>query len=74
MRFGPHFVHAVPTAAGVLQEDEDEPRGSCTWTVFDRQLVEKVLEEHQLPKTLADLISEERRSYIKDVMEELPKR
>jgi len=55
--------------AGILQSDE--PDGSPAWTVFDRQLVEKVLEEHHLPKTLSYLISEERRSYIKDVMEEL---
>jgi len=55
--------------AGILQSDE--PDGSPAWTVFDRQLVEKVLEEHHLPKALSYLISEERRWYIKDVMEEL---
>jgi Cytidylate kinase-like family len=48
-----------------------EPKGTCAWTVFDRQLIERVLEEHHLPNALAPLIPEERRSYIKDVMEEL---
>jgi hypothetical protein len=39
-----------------------EPKGICAWTVFDRKLVEKAL---------AKRITEDRRSYIKDVMEEL---
>ena len=39
--------------------------------MFDRQLVEKVLEENHLPKSLAKFLTEERRSYIRDVMEEL---
>jgi hypothetical protein len=55
--------------AGILQARE--PKGSSPWTVFDRQLVEKVLEENHLPKSLARLLTEERRSYIRDVMEEL---
>ncbi len=48
-----------------------EPAGGCAWTVFDRQLVEKVLEEHHLPKELARHMPEDRRSYIDDVREEL---
>jgi cytidylate kinase len=55
--------------AGILQAVE--PKGFSLWTVFDRQLLEKVLEEHHLPKRLARLLAEERRSYIRDVMEEL---
>jgi hypothetical protein len=63
-------AHAVARhLARILQEDL--PGGSPAWTVFDRQLVEKVLEEHHLPKALAKLMPEDRRSYIKDVMEEL---
>jgi hypothetical protein len=53
--------------AGVLQKDELSP----AWTVFDRELVEKVLEEHHLPKALARHMPEERRSFIRDVMDEL---
>jgi hypothetical protein len=55
--------------AGILQTGQ--PKGSSPWTVFDRQLVEKVLEENHLPKSLAKFLPEERRSYIRDVMEEL---
>lgn len=55
--------------AGVLQEAE--LKGHVPWTVFDRQLVEKVLEDHELPKALAKFMPEDRRSFIQDVMEEL---
>ncbi len=55
--------------AGLLQQEE--PRGTVPWTVFDRHLVEKVLEEHDLPKALAKHMPEDRRSFIQDVTEEL---
>jgi hypothetical protein len=55
--------------AGILQEAE--PNGIVPWTVFDRQLVERVLEEHELPKALAKFMPEDRRSFIQDVIEEL---
>jgi hypothetical protein len=48
-----------------------EPKGSAPWTVFDRQLVEKVLEEHHLPTRLANLMPEDRRSYLDDVLDEI---
>jgi cytidylate kinase len=49
----------------------EEPKESPPWTVFDRQLVEKVLEEHHLPETLAKRIPEDRRSYLNDLLDEL---
>ena len=55
--------------ARILQETE--PHGAYPWTVFDRQLVEKALEEHHLPKALAKKMPEDKRSYIDDVMDEL---
>jgi len=55
--------------AGILQRHQ--PDGATPWTVFDRQLIEKVLEEHHLPKALAKHMPEDRRSYIQDVMDEL---
>ena len=55
--------------AAILQAAE--PKGRSPWTVFDRRLVEKVLEEHHLPKRLAKLMPEDRRSVIRDIMEEL---
>ena len=39
--------------------------------MFNRQLIEAVLEEHNLPKQMGRLIPEERRSYLKDVTDEL---
>jgi len=41
------------------------------WTVFDKELVEKVLEDHNLPKKLADYMPEDRVSVIDDIMNEL---
>jgi hypothetical protein len=55
--------------AGALQKAESN--GRIPWTIFDRQLVEKALEEHKLPKELAKFMPEDRRSFIQDVMEEL---
>ncbi len=48
-----------------------EPKDSPSWAIFDRQLVEKALEEHHLPPHLAKLIPEDRRSYLNDVLDEL---
>jgi len=48
-----------------------ETGGRCPWTVFDRNLVEKVLEDHHLPKRLARFMPEDRISEISDTMDEL---
>jgi hypothetical protein len=55
--------------AGLMQKTG--PKGPCAWTVFDRQLIEKVLEEHNLPKELARYIPEDRRTFLQDTTEEL---
>ncbi len=76
---GPAVAIAYETGAGAHETARAlapllqafEPRGASPWTVFDRELVERVLEEHRLPKTLARFLPEERRSFIRDVMEEL---
>lgn len=52
-----------------LQAREAQP--DCPWTIFDKNLVEKVLEDHHLPKRLAQYMSEDRKSMIDDIMEEL---
>jgi len=55
--------------AGLLQSREpDAPAG---WTMFDRNLVEKVLLDHNLPQALARFIPEDRRNYIQDAMTEM---
>ncbi len=45
--------------------------GLCPWAVFDRDLVEKVLRDHNLPKRLARFMPEDRILEISDTMDEL---
>ena len=45
--------------------------GTPPWTIFDRNLVEKVLEDHDLPSGLAALMPEDRVSEISDTMDQL---
>ncbi len=46
-------------------------RKAQPWMVFDRNLVEKVLEEHNLPASMANYMKEDRISELEDIMEEL---
>ena len=52
-----------------LQKNERRPR--CSWTVFDKELIGKVAEEHDLPETVLPYLSEDTVSEIQDIMEEL---
>ncbi len=47
------------------------PSRARPWTIFDRNLVEKVLEDHHLPKRLAQFMPEDHISEISDAMDEL---
>jgi cytidylate kinase len=47
------------------------PKDARPWTVFDRNLVEKVLDDHNLPQRLARFMPEDRVSEIADTMDEL---
>ena len=47
------------------------PKDAPPWTVFDRNLVEKVLEDHNLPQRLAKFMPEDRVSEMADTMDEL---
>ena len=47
------------------------PAGARPWTVFDRNLMEKVLEDHNLPKRLAKFLPEDRTSELQDILDEL---
>jgi len=47
------------------------PKDAPPWTVFDRNLVEKVLDDHNLPQRLAQFMPEDHVSEIKDTMDEL---
>jgi hypothetical protein len=55
--------------AGYLQART--PKGMPPWTVFDRNLVQKVLEEHKLPQSLARFMPENSISEIDDTIDEL---
>jgi cytidylate kinase len=54
--------------ADLLQHEE--LGGGAGWKVYDRQLVQKALEEHHLPLALADKMPEDKRSYINEVMDD----
>ncbi len=47
------------------------PGVAGSWTVFDRNLVEKVMEDHNLPRRLARFMPEDRISGITDAIDEL---
>ena len=47
------------------------PKGSPPWTVFDRNLMEKVLKDHNLPERLAKFLPEDRMTELQDVMDEV---
>ncbi len=47
------------------------PKETPVWAVFDRNLVERVLEDHDLPKRLAAFMPEDRISEIADTVDEL---
>ncbi len=47
------------------------PADEVPWTVFDRDLVEKVLEDHNLPRRLRQFMPENCISEIEDTMDEL---
>jgi cytidylate kinase len=57
------------TLAAYLQKRG--PRRDKPWTVFDKNLVEEVLRQHNLPKDLAAYMTEERTSELQDMVEEV---
>ena len=64
---GAHIV-AEKLAANLQAHTSKDAR---PWTVFDRNLVEKVLEDHNLPQRLARFMPEDKVSEIADTMDEL---
>lgn len=51
--------------------NEHLPKKAVPWTVFDKNLIDVVLEDHELPKQLAEWMPEDRFSGIDDAVEEL---
>ena len=50
---------------------EHDLHAPCPWTVFDKQLVQKVLEDHQLSENVAKFMPEDKYSNVQDTIEEL---
>jgi cytidylate kinase len=44
---------------------------ACAWTVFDKNLIEKVLEDHHLSKRIAQFVTEGHKSLWEDTLEDL---
>lgn len=61
------------TVAEELAEllNQTVPRGNRQWTVFDRNLVEKVLEDHHLPQRLSQYMPEDRVPEMRATINEL---
>jgi hypothetical protein len=55
--------------AGILQERES--MDTAPWTVFDRQLVEQVLREHQFPESMAKFIAEDHRNFLEEELRDI---
>ena len=51
--------------------EQHSPQESATWTVFDRELMDKVLADHNLPKYLAQFLPEDRASQIEDTLADI---
>jgi cytidylate kinase len=56
-------------ALDILQSRTKEPEDN--WTYFNRMLIEKVLEDSQLPKAVSEYLSEDKYSHFNDAVSEL---
>jgi cytidylate kinase len=63
-------VIVAEVLARQLQKRAPLPSGA-TWTVFDRDLMNKVLEDHNLPAYLAKFLPEDRISQIEDTLADI---
>jgi len=49
----------------------DKNAKTCPWTVFDKNLVEQVIKDHNLPEKVARFMSEDKMNEVEDILEEL---
>jgi cytidylate kinase len=61
----------LSVASKLAEYLEAKAAGHWPWTVFDRNLLQRVLEEHRLPSQLAEFMPEDHRSFLTDTVEEL---
>lgn len=50
---------------------KNERRATCVWTVFDKELIQKVIQVYDLPETVLPYLSEDTVSEIQDTIEEI---
>jgi len=69
---GSGALEVAQRLAAILETSFPTPEGqACPWVVFDRNLIEIVLEDHQLPRTLSQYFPEDRLSYLHSLVREL---
>lgn len=61
----------VVAEALVARLQPEAPKDAVPWTIFDRNLVEKVLQDHDLPSQLARFMPEDRKSEMSDTLDSL---
>jgi len=66
---GAGVAEIVGRLASILENTEF--KGEHPWAVFDQQLMERALEEHRWPKELAGKITEEKRLFLDELMDDL---
>ena len=62
---------AMAVAGELAEYLQSRAPAPCKWMVFDKNLAEKVLEEHGLPKEIARFMPEDHVSAIHDAVEEM---
>ena len=62
-------VHVAEKLAAYLQQHA--PPQNAPWTIFDRNLMDQVLADHNLPAYLAKMLPEDRMSALEDMIAEI---
>ncbi len=62
---------AFVVAEKLARHLQEHSKSGTPWTVFDRNLIDKVLEDHNLPAYLAKFLPEDRMSQIEDFLSEI---
>jgi cytidylate kinase len=63
-------VYVAEKLAAYLDAHAPAPPG-VKWTIFNQQLMQKVLEDHHLPMHLTKILSEDRVSFIQDTLADI---
>ncbi len=63
------YSFTIPLALCEYLKKNDR-RAQCPWTVFDKELIDKITQEHNLPETVIPYLSETTVSEIQDMIEE----